>query len=419
MIIPSIDLQSGEAVQLVGGEELEIAAGDPRPIMRQFALAGEVAIVDLDGAKSEGHNREVIADLVKMGRCRVGGGIRSADAALDWLDLGADRVVLGTAATPEILRQLPSERVIAALDARHGEVVVEGWRKGTGATILERIEALKGLVGGFLITFVEHEGRMGGTASMQFIEELRDAAGGAELTIAGGVTTAEEIGQLDALGVHAQVGMALYSKSLHLADALCAPLTSDRHDGLWPTVVVDELGCALGLCYSDLESVRAAVDSLEGVYHSRKRGLWHKGASSGATQELLGIALDCDRDTLRFTVRQKAPGFCHLDTRSCWGKDEGIRALARTISARQHDAPEGSYTRRLLEDEELLGKKLREETRELLEAKGPDEAAWEMADVLFFALTAMTRQGATLEDVNRELSRRSRRVRRRSGDAKD
>jgi phosphoribosylformimino-5-aminoimidazole carboxamide ribonucleotide (ProFAR) isomerase len=65
--------------------------------------------------------------------CRVGGGIRDVETAVAWLDKGAAKVILGTAARPDILSKLPRERVIAALDARHGEVVVEGWKQGTGA----------------------------------------------------------------------------------------------------------------------------------------------------------------------------------------------------------------------------------------------------------------------------------------------
>ena len=173
-------------------------------------------------------------------------------SAIAWLDRGALKVVLGTAARPEVLRELPKERVIAALDARHGEVVVEGWQKRTGHGVLERIAELRDLVGGFLVTFVEREGRLQGT-DLAFAKEIRAAAGDAEVTIAGGITRAEEIAELDRLGCDAQVGMALYTGRLGLAEAFTAPVRSDRPDGLWPTVVVDERGVALGLCYSDLE----------------------------------------------------------------------------------------------------------------------------------------------------------------------
>ena len=145
----------GQAVQLIGGEALAIEAGDPFPLAERFGKVGEIAVIDLDAAMGTGSNAELIRGLLPVARCRVGGGIRTVEAALDWLDAGADKVILGTAARPEILSQLPKDRVIAALDAVNGEVVVEGWTTKTGRSILDGIRALKDHVGGFLITFVE------------------------------------------------------------------------------------------------------------------------------------------------------------------------------------------------------------------------------------------------------------------------
>ena len=417
MIIPSIDLMGGQAVQLIGGKERAIDAGDPRPIAETFRLAGDIAVIDLDAALGQGDNADLIKELVRMAPCRVGGGIRDIETAIRWLDVGADKIILGTAAKPEILSELPPERVIAALDAVRGEVVTHGWTTKTGATVEDRMAELKGLVGGFLVTFVEREGRMEGI-DLDGIAKLKDAAGDADLTVAGGFTTPEDIAAADKLGADAQVGMALYSGRLHLADAIAAPLTSDRPDGLWPTVVTDEHGVALGLAYSDLESLRAAVDGRVGAYHSRSRGLWIKGKTSGATQELLNIDLDCDRDTLRFRVRQTAPGFCHLDTHTCWGEADGLPALARLIAARRDAAPEGSYTRRLFTEAGLLDAKLVEEAGELAAAADKGEITHETADLIYFALTAMTRGGVDLADVEHELAQRAKRLTRRPGDKK-
>ena len=417
MIVPSIDLMGGQAVQLIGGRDPALEAGDPHPLAERFRLAGDIAVIDLDAALGQGSNRELIESLCQVARCRVGGGIRDVDTALRWLDAGAHRVILGTAARPELLRQLPRERVIAALDAVHGEVVVEGWRKKTGATVLDRMAELREHVGGFLVTFVEREGRLGGT-DLDAVAALVEASGDARLTVAGGVTTAEELATLDRAGADAQVGMALYTGRLDLGDAIAAPLRSDRADGLWATVVVDRFGRALGLAWSDGESLREAVRQRRGIYHSRSRGLWAKGESSGATQELLAVDLDCDRDAIRFTVQQAGAGFCHEDTWTCWGPAGGVPTLARRLADRLSTAPEGSYTRRLLDDPELLRKKLVEEAGELAEAEGAADVAWEAADVVYFALVAMARAGVGWEAVERELDRRSQRVSRRAGDAK-
>jgi phosphoribosyl-ATP pyrophosphohydrolase/phosphoribosyl-AMP cyclohydrolase len=417
MILPSIDLRSGNAVQLVGGRELALDAGDPLAVAERFRLAGEIAVVDLDAALGTGSNAAVIERLLRVAPCRVGGGIRDAAAARAWLERGATRVVLGTAAVTEVLRELPRDRVVAALDEDHGEVVTHGWRMRTGQDVLVRMAELRPYVSGFLVTFVEHEGRMQGLPRER-IRALRAAAGDATLTIAGGVTSADDVAFLDRLGCEAQIGMALYTGRLELADAIVAPLASDRADGLWPTLVVDELGQLLGLAWSDRESLHEALRTRGGVYRSRTRGPWRKGTSSGNTQELLRVDVDCDRDALRFTVRQHGTGFCHRGTWTCFGEAEHLATLARRIAARRGDAPAGSYTRRLLDDPGLLGAKLVEEAGELARAEGPQEVVHEAADLVYFALVACARAGVGLAEVEAELARRARRIGRRGGEAK-
>ncbi|NOZ94277.1 MAG: phosphoribosyl-ATP diphosphatase, partial [Acidobacteria bacterium] len=388
MIVPSIDIMEGRAVQLVGGREKVLDGGDPLDVAGRFAVAGELAVIDLDAALGRGDNSGIVAELVGRHPCRVGGGIRSVEAALGWLDRGARRVILGTAATPELLGQLPRERVMAALDGVDGELVVDGWRRRTGVDVLARMAELAPYAGGFLVTFVEREGRLGGI-DLEAVRRVVEGAGDVPVTVAGGVTTASEVAAIDRLGADAQVGMALYTGRLHLADAVAAPLVSERQDGLWPTVVCDERGVALGLAWSSAESLRAAVERRQGVYHSRSRGLWVKGESSGNGQELLRVDLDCDRDALRFTVRQRGAGFCHLGTRTCWGEDTGLGALKRRLEALAAAPVERSFTARLLDDPGLLAAKLAEEAAELAAAASAEEIAWEAADLLYFALVRL------------------------------
>ena len=417
MIIPSIDLQGGQAVQLVNGERLAIEAGDAMPLAETFGRVGPIAVIDLDAAMGKGSNKEIILRLVKKYRCRVGGGIRDIETAIAWLDAGAEQIIIGTAADVSFVKQLPRDRVIVALDTRYDEVVVDGWRSGTGARAEERMRELRDYVSGFLVTFVESEGLMEGT-QLDRIAALKEAAGDSKLTIAGGVTSAVEIRVLDASGVDAQVGMALYAGRLTLAAGFSAPMTSDRADGLWPTIVVDEFDRALGLCYSNLTSLEEALTTGTGVYWSRSRGLWRKGESSGATQELLGVSMDCDRDTLRFRVRQRGPGFCHLSTRSCFGELGGIAHLSQRVNERTATAPPGSYTRKLLMNDGLLAAKVVEEAHELVDANTAPEVAAEAADLLYFTLVTLARHGVGLSDVVRILDNRARKVTRRPGLAK-
>ncbi len=370
MIIPSIDIESGNAVQLVGGEKKAIDAGDPRVIARKFGIVGEVALIDLDAARGIGSNEAMIEELLPMGAFRFGGGIRSYEQAVRWLDRGATKIILGTAASAKLLQQLPRERTIVALNARHGEVYDEGWQRATGASVASRMHELAPYTGGFLVTLIEREGRMVGT-DISVIQKLLSATGNARLTIAGGISSADEISELDRMGVDAQVGMALYAGRFDFANVYAVMLRTDRPDGLWPTVVADEDGIALGLTYSNEESLRCAINEQRGIYFSRTRGLWRKGETSGNTQELLRIDLDCDRDTLRFTVKQIGEGFCHSGTDTCWDNLRGIRALEERIAERMKSPEEGSYTNKLLSSLDFLSAKLVEEAQELSERHRP------------------------------------------------
>jgi len=409
MIVPSIDVINGRAVQLRRGSEFVLDGGDPRARLEEFAVAGEVAVVDLDAALGRGSNAELIREMVRRAPCRVGGGIRDRDAARAWLDAGAAKIVIGTAASPELCGTLPRERVIAAVDADRGQVVVDGWRRETGVPVLERIRALAPSVGGFLFTQVEREGAMDGF-DFQAVVAAVHAAGDARVTAAGGITTTIEIAELDRIGADAQVGMALYTGRLTLGAAVAAPLAQPVENGgrgVWPTVVCDEWGRALGLVWSTRESLARAVEERRGVYWSRSRqALWVKGETSGNTQQLLRVDLDCDRDALRFSVRQHGAGFCHLERLACWPTEFALDDLERTVAERAAHPDPDSRTNKLLRDPALLAAKLREEAAELAKAEARAEVVHETADLWYMALVALVRGGGSLAEVRAELARR-------------
>nr|ABL63166.1 tri-functional histidine biosynthesis protein [Parastagonospora avenae f. sp. tritici] len=203
-----------------------------------------------------------------------------------------------------------------------------------------------------------------------------------------------------------------------VARLVMANATSDRPDGLYTTLVTDERGVALGLVYSSEESVGESLRTGRGVYQSRKRGLWYKGESSGDIQELVSMSFDCDSDCLQFVVRQKGRGFCHLATPTCFGDYRGLSKLQKTLQSRKDSAPQGSYTARLFNDEQLLRAKILEEATELCDATTKEHIAFEAADLFYFALTKCVAAGVSLEDVERNLDAKSIKVKRRQGDAK-
>jgi phosphoribosyl-AMP cyclohydrolase / phosphoribosyl-ATP pyrophosphohydrolase len=413
MIVPSIDIMNGRAVQLRHGREFVLDGGDPFARLEEFSVAGEVAIVDLDAALGRGSNGELIRELVRRAPCRVGGGIRDLEAARHWLDAGAVQIMIGTAATPEFCAALPRERVIAAVDAERGDVVVEGWRTHTGVPVVKRVRELAPVVGGFLFTQVDKEGAMAGF-DRAAVEAVLRAAAGARVTAAGGITSGAEVADLASLGADAQVGMALYTGKLPLGDAVAASLVKPLPGDVWPTVVCDESGRTLGLVWSTRESLARAVAERRGVYWSRSRNeLWIKGETSGNPQQLMRVDLDCDRDALRFTVRQSGVGFCHLNRASCWFSEFDFIDLERTVADRVSNPVAGSGTAQLLADPALLAAKLLEEAEELARADSTGDVVRETADVLYMALVALARGGGTLADVRAELARRHRAVSRR------
>ena len=224
MLIPSIDLQGGKIVQLVQGERLAIETDDVDAWVRRFSGRPKVQLIDLDAAKGRGNNTPLVRHICAALPCRVGGGIRSLEHARAVLALGASKVILGSAlfaggaVNLELSRQLSEsvgpDRLIAAVDSRGGKVVVDGWRTTLDLTPGEAIAKLEPFFGEFLYTHVDLEGLMQGT-DLTAIAALRAGTARA-LTAAGGITTREEIDSLDAIGVDAVVGMALYTGRLDL-----------------------------------------------------------------------------------------------------------------------------------------------------------------------------------------------------------
>mmetsp|Transcript_26914 Transcript_26914/g.40427 ORF Transcript_26914/g.40427 Transcript_26914/m.40427 type:complete len:483 (+) Transcript_26914:157-1605(+) len=210
--------------------------------------------------------------------------------------------------------------------------------------------------------------------------------------------------------------------AVQLGMSYAACIRTDREDGLYTTVVCTRSNEALGLVYSSKESIVAALQCGRGVYYSRSRnGLWRKGDTSGHFQTLHRIDVDCDGDALRFTVTQRGDDvvtFCHLHTLTCWGEPGGIRRLEGTLRSRLSDAPAGSYTKRLFDDDDLLRDKLVEEAQELSEAETKQHVAEELADVLYFAMVKAAKAGVSIDDAVAELDKKSRKVTRRKGDSK-
>lgn len=225
MLIPSIDLQNGQVVQLVQGERLALQTRDLDAWIAKFARFPLVQVIDLDAAKGHGDNAALVARVARALPCRVGGGVRSAARAREVLASGARQVIAGSALfrdggidlafAASLAEAVGRERVVAAVDGRGGRVVIHGWRTALEVTPAEAARALEPFCGGFLYTHVDTEGLMRGT-DLAAVEAVRRATT-RPLAAAGGITTREEIARLDAMGVDAVVGMAIYTGLLDLS----------------------------------------------------------------------------------------------------------------------------------------------------------------------------------------------------------
>ncbi len=222
MLIPSIDLMDGKIVQLVQGEKKQLEFDNFDYWIERFSAYPLVQLIDLDAAMGRGSNRELVAMICKQLPCQTGGGIRDVARGSELLALGARRVIFGsallkdgainTALAAEAARTLGIQQVTFAIDSRRGKVAIQGWKEDTAIGPSEMIRVLEDHCSAFLYTHIDTEGTMAGFP-MQVARDLRRLIK-KQLIVAGGIRSMEEVQELDAIGVDAVVGMAIYTGAM-------------------------------------------------------------------------------------------------------------------------------------------------------------------------------------------------------------
>jgi phosphoribosylformimino-5-aminoimidazole carboxamide ribotide isomerase len=226
MIFPCIDLMDGKVVQLVEGRHKALEADSPEAMLERFAAFGEIQVIDLDAALGCGSNDELVRMLAGRAAVRAGGGVRGVERARALIEQGARKVIVGTAAFTRsgvnepllaaMRDAIGRDRLIIAVDSKAGRIVIRGWREATDLTAEGVLRPLEPYCSGLLCTYVDKEGMMQGT-DLDWFRRLR-AATALEITAAGGITTLEEVRALLAMGVHAALGMAIYTGRLSLEE---------------------------------------------------------------------------------------------------------------------------------------------------------------------------------------------------------
>lgn len=228
MLIPCIDLQSGQAVQLVHGRRRELAVPDVFAQLHNFRHYNWLHIIDLDAAMNKSHNNALVASLCKRARrkykisVRVGGGIRTVARAKQLAKLGATQIIIGSAAFNRgklnlrllraLNRAIPRKKIVVALDTYKGKITTHGWRKSVALQPEDVMRSLEPYCAAFLCTDVDREGTLSG-ANLNYFAKLR-AATIHPIIAAGGIKSRCEISALSKLKMDAAVGMALYKNLL-------------------------------------------------------------------------------------------------------------------------------------------------------------------------------------------------------------
>ena len=219
MLIPSIDLMGGKIVQLVQGEKKALEFENFGEWVARFAKFPMVQLIDLDAAMGKGDNRALVAEFCGQLPCQVGGGIRTAENAQAALEAGAKRMILGSSLVRDgavdvgfaaaMSANFGAERLVAAIDSRGGRVAIHGWKTATEITPAEMMAVLEPYCSAFLYTHIDTEGLLQGIP-IAVVRDLKERTS-CHLIAAGGIRSQQEIDDLDALGVDAVVGMAIYS----------------------------------------------------------------------------------------------------------------------------------------------------------------------------------------------------------------
>ncbi|WP_444996533.1 phosphoribosyl-AMP cyclohydrolase [Aliikangiella sp. IMCC44359] len=407
MLIPSIDLMNGKAVQLKQGKEKVLERDDVFELLEEFATYGEVAIIDLDAALGQGSNKELIKQLLKVRPCRVGGGIRDLETAKEYIKAGASKIIIGTNCRKDWVKKLSKETLIFAIDAKGDYWSTQGWQNTEGEKVLDLIPELSQNCCEFLYTQVEKEGLLQGIDKPRIEQVIKTSS--VPVTIAGGITSLDDIEWYTQLGANGQIGMSIYTGKLKLTDCFLSQIDFEKAP-LVPTIVQDaDTNKVLMLAYSNQQSLTKALEERKGIYWSRSRqSLWEKGLTSGNQQQLVQADVDCDGDTILFRVKQ-TNNACHFDRYSCFASQNrpfDLNRLTDLLARRKELLPDDSFTTKLFKSADFRAEKIREEADELIEAQSYEEVRWEAADLIFFALVDALAKDVDINAITTELRSR-------------
>ena len=413
-IIPSIDLLDGNIVRLKQGNynDKTIYNANIDELIEKYKGFSNLHIVDLNGAKGEknGKNEEIIKEIRKKfsGKIQIGGGIRTYQDAEKWLNLGVDKVVIGTLCiknikeTNKIIKDFGEEKIVLAIDCEkiNGVYIpkINGWR-----------DCAKYI----LITDINVDGMMCG-GNIELYSEIKRKFPNFQIQASGGISNFDDIKKLQEITDFAIVGRALYETNLlekinnntWQNEDFISKIDWKKVNNLIPVVVQDcKTFDVLMLGYCDKEAIGLTQKSGKMHFFSRtKQRIWMKGEESGNVLNVVDLRLDCDNDTM-LAIVNPVGNTCHKGAKTCFNKRVNFLAeLEEIIDNRiQKNDVEASYVARLFNKGiNKVAQKVGEEATEVVIAslnESDDRFLNESADLLFHFLLLLKKKNFELSDV--------------------
>ena len=328
-LIPTIDISKGRAV-LVNKGNVVTEHGDPFQRAKELSINNDFQIVDIDAAKGNGNNRELIKKISNKYHCYIAGGVRTKEIALEYLNQNAKRVVISTSViNSNLIEEIPINRLIIALDIDNDyNLLLRGRTEQTKINLFDIILQKKKYLNVLTITFHDTEGTgkgidMNKVKIIKNFLEKNDMK--TRLVIAGGIKSIEEVKNLLDMNVSPQFGFALWTKLFTLGDLYSNIMDYSKLEKfqskeipiLVPCIIMRKDGLPLSLAYSDKSGIKETVDGGKLIIYSRsKNKKWIKGSESGNEQKLVQVSFNCDRTSLLYIV--DGGNYCSKDAKSCF-----------------------------------------------------------------------------------------------------
>ncbi len=394
MFYPMVELSAGRAVLWDGGAFVE-EASDPVALVARLQRTGDVLVLDRDAAQGKARNRELLMALCRRFDCVVGGGVRSGQDLDQLLRAGALRVLVGPGLAEEDVTAFPRQRLVLAVDRRPEPLRIEEW----AATEDREFGAELGRIYSAVLL----------ASQVSKVEPLYDLKTRTNLPVwaLGTAASAQDVQDLDRQGVLCVLDGA-FRRHVDAVELFADLLDFEGTGGLVPTILQDTASQVLGLYYSNRQAVAQSLREGTVKVWSMARGVVaDRETVDGQPIRLVKALPDCRRRALLYRVQAPGPT-CHTGSYSCFGERElSLETLEEVILSRRNKRDGQSYTQKVLASSEGVAAQLLEQARQLVAAQDRNQIIWEAADLLYFMLVHLARQGVRLGDVLREIRGRA------------